>query len=205
MLSAQDLAQLEDGTGGWDVSAAAENLSMPVARELGHDTPKQTGQLENLWEAKNGRVNGTCLGGRVIPGLAKPAFKVFCREHCGAATPRGQLRALGALAPRVGLHKSLSWELFFGGGWRGAGAPVQEPSHCRRDVRALLWQLLQVPLGCFPVCLLFSKEFASTYRKQKARKPPIITQYSVSPRLSEEHLIPLHAAYSPAHGGALAA
>lgn len=116
MLSAQDLAQLEDGTGGWDVSAAAENLSMPVARELGHDTPKQTGQLENLWEAKNGRVNGTCLGGRVIPGLAKPAFKVFCREHCGAATPRGQLGALGALAPRVGLHKSLSWELFLGAG-----------------------------------------------------------------------------------------
>lgn len=67
----------------------------------------------------------------------------------------------------------------FGGGWRGADAPVQEPSHCRRDVRALLWQLLQVPLGCFPVCLLFSKEFASTYRKQKARKPPIITQYSL--------------------------
>lgn len=46
-------------------------------------------------------------------------------------------------------------------------------------MRALLWQLLQVPLGCSSVCLLFSKEFASTYRKQKARKNPIVTQQSL--------------------------
>lgn len=46
-------------------------------------------------------------------------------------------------------------------------------------MQALLWQLLQVPLGCFPVCLLFSKEFASTYRKQKARKTPVVTQQSL--------------------------
>lgn len=67
----------------------------------------------------------------------------------------------------------------FWGGWHGEGAPLQEPSHCGRDVRALLRQLLQVPLGCFPGRLLFSKEFASTYRKQKARNPPIITQNSL--------------------------
>lgn len=88
---------MEDGAGGWDVSAAAENLSMPVARELGHDTLKQTGQLENLWEAKDGQVNDTCLGAMVIPGLAKTAFKVFCRECCGAATPRGRFGAVGAV------------------------------------------------------------------------------------------------------------
>lgn len=70
---------------------------MPVARELGHDTPKQTGQLENLWEAKDGQVNDTCLGAMVIPGLAKTAFKVFCRECCGAATPRGRFGAVGAV------------------------------------------------------------------------------------------------------------
>lgn len=99
--------QLEAGAAGWDVSAA-ENLAVPGAREQGHGTPMQTGQLGNLREAKMGNGTRALPGAVVIHGLAQTAVRLLCRECCGAATPRAQLGAAGAVSPRVGLHESLS-------------------------------------------------------------------------------------------------
>lgn len=105
MQGAEGLVQLRVRAGGWDVSGA-ENLSVPGAREQEHNTSRQTGQPEDLREAKDGQVSDTCPGAMVIHGLA--AFRVFCRECCGAATPWGHFGAVGAVVPWLGMHKSRS-------------------------------------------------------------------------------------------------
>lgn len=109
---------------------------------------------------------------------AKQAFKVFCSKGFGVTN------SLGSAKHRAwGCGEFLCWELAVGEslrcGWgdTGEGALLQKSSVPEGCAGASLTAAAAAGTFqlCFSVCPpLFSKEFASTYRKQKARKkkPP---------------------------------